>query len=80
MNVPWVTVQINLGVPETIFVEIYRREEAVFRLRYRATTGRIFELAGDMKQVKYINKSLVDTAFCSLTNSWRAAEISVVSL
>lgn len=63
LNVPWVTVLISLGVSETIFVEIYGREDAVFRLRYRTTTGRIFELAGDMKQVKYINKSLVDTAF-----------------
>lgn len=69
LNVPWVTVLIDLGVPETIFVEIHGREEVVFRLRYRATTGRIFELAGDMKQVKYVNKSLVDTTFWRYTNN-----------
>lgn len=63
LNVSWLTVLTNLGVPETIIVEIGVREEAVFRLRYRTTTGVFLELAGDMNQVRYISDSIAETTF-----------------
>lgn len=63
LNVSWLTVLTNLGIPETIIVEMSVREEAVLRLRYRTTTGGIFELAGDMNQVRYISDSITETTF-----------------
>lgn len=55
LNTPWVYVLRALGIPQSIFVEVKESENAVFRLRYKDTGGDIFELAGDMEQVRYLN-------------------------